>query len=149
MNSVKFFLPLIESNPNQNKPYRNNRKHSKSLSRDFNNEIIEKNNLNIVEANIDPSDWLNEFNQVKKYLELSNDQIDGKVNLNDIFDPKSRLNIISNLSGYFSKARGDKSFNNLSTLSFEVDRSLKNISLFEKKISQNAEKKVFKNGLKA
>lgn len=106
--------------------------------------------MNIIEPVIDVKDWYEECNRVKKQLERYNEiYIDIKegsdVNYNDIFDQKNRLNILSSLSQYYGKINENKQYEDLKKLGFEVDRSLKNISLFEKRISQNAEQKVFKN----
>jgi len=110
------------------------------------NNTDDKRDYNILEPTIDPNDWMEEYNSVKRKLEGFNSQSqeekDLKLNFNDIFDQKSRLNILSGVTSYFGRSSDNKSFNDLTTLSFEVDRSLKNITKFEKRISQNAEKKV-------
>jgi len=102
---------------------------------------------NILEANIDVKDWMDEYNRVKKHLENFNsqslDEKDLQINLNDIFDQKNRLIILSGLSNYFCRSSATKSFDEINKLSLEVDRSLKKISIFEKRISLNAEKKVY------
>ena len=89
---------------------------------------------------------MEEYNSVKRKLEGFNSQSqeerDLNVNLNDIFDIKSRLKISTKLSGYFSKVPEHNSYNLINSLSFEIDRSLKNISMFEKRITHNAEKKI-------
>ena len=119
-----------------------------SLNQQGSNEEEDSNVKNVMEPMIDASDWMDEFNRVKRKLEGFNSQPSGegdkdtKLNFNDLFDPKSRLNILTGLSKYFSKVIDNKSFNDINKLSLEVDQSLKSISVFEKRISQNAEKKV-------
>jgi len=96
-----------------------------------------------MEPNVDEADWREECSKVERFLEnpeyaefLKSDKT-FSYGKNDIFDPKARISMLGGLNEFFIKVHEQPSFSNLNNLISEIDNSLKNIFIFEKKISQN------------